>query len=197
MKYEYTPTKLKTVLCKFCEKEFKTKFGQKKFCSVKCTRLNYYKYVPPKRLCEVCSEDTGRGNKYCDKHRVYHKNKPAKPPKEVFCKKCKIDITGTGYRKYCKTCSLEVLKDKSSHYRKFANELKSQWENEGRVCVWCKSLEITVDHIIPFKKGGALMDKNNLQPMCHLCNISKGNKLAPYGECERHFLYVIHEGKKP
>lgn len=189
MKQIYTPTKESVVTCKRCNTDFLTRYGQKKFCTDTCQIKNQYKYIAPRRLCRICSKEAGRGNKYCEEHRIYHKNKPLK---EKTCIGCSLDLTGTSLHKYCKKCSIKTLKVKSFHYRKFANTLKNEWRKQGKTCVWCGSLEITVDHIISYKKGGSLMGLNNLQPMCHLCNISKGNKLpSEYGACERHFIYVL------
>lgn len=187
MKSTYIPVKEKKFNCKFCSNEFTTRYSQKKFCTEKCQQLNEYKYTKPQRFCKICSISIKSGNSYCNEHKVRSKIK------KLSCLHCHEDITNTGSNKYCKKCSLLLLKDKSAHYRKFANLLKEQWRSEGKSCVWCKSLDITVDHIIPFKKGGELMNLGNLQPMCHLCNISKGNKLAPYIECERYFIYVLNK----
>lgn len=35
---------------------------------------------------------------------------------------------------------------------------------------------LELDHVVPFSKGG-LFTLDNLQAMCHVCNIRKGNKL--------------------
>lgn len=190
MKKTYIPAPEKTFLCKFCSNKFITRYSQKKFCSQKCQQLKEYKYVAPTRLCKICKLETGRGNKYCNKHKIYNQSKPLK---QFNCSNCTIEITGTGYTKYCKDCSILIFKNKSIHYRKFANLLKKQWVSEYKTCVWCKSLNITIDHIISFKKEGSLMDLKNLQPMCHLCNISKGNKMPPYTKCKRYIKYILNK----
>jgi len=140
------------------------------------------------RFCTICNEEiVGRKNKYCSKHEVYHEN--GKIPKQKKCLICSINTTGTNFRKFCEKCSFETLKDKSGHYQAFAKQIKEQWKEEGRTCVWCKSENITIDHITPLTKGGLLMDIKNLQPLCSICNTSKGNKLPPY-DCHRYIKYT-------
>lgn len=44
-------------------------------------------------------------------------------------------------------------------------------------CVFCGSTEnLTVDHIIPFSKGGA-HDESNFQCLCWPCNLNKSDKI--------------------
>lgn len=168
--------------CRFCQKGYKTKYRQKKFCSNTCYRSNEKQEKRKKKYCKVCSNEIlGRGFRYCDEHNSRYQLK------KKTCQNCSINLTGTSCYKYCKECSIKLFQHQSTYYRKLAKELISQWRHQGKTCVWCNSAEITVDHIIPFKKGGALMDINNLQPMCNLCNISKGNKLPhEYKWCKRY-----------
>ncbi|MEU9475257.1 HNH endonuclease signature motif containing protein [Streptomyces sp. NPDC048191] len=46
--------------------------------------------------------------------------------------------------------------------------------NDG-CCVYCGGPSQTMDHVIPFSDGGA-DDISNLVPVCHSCNLSKGDK---------------------
>ena len=173
--------------CISCKAEFNTKYTQKSFCTEKCRIKN--QYTRKVRFCTICLEEiTSRSNKYCNKHNIYHKNKS---PKKRSCSNCQTDTTGTKNKKYCKECSLKILKNKSSHYQKLAVKIKKIWRRDGKVCLWCQSPEITIDHIVPISKGGSLTDQNNMQPLCHICNVSKGNK-EPYNEdgvydCGRYF----------
>ena len=41
------------------------------------------------------------------------------------------------------------------------------------LCVKCGQGASQVDHIVPIRKGGARLDPDNLQPLCHSCHSSK------------------------
>ncbi len=47
----------------------------------------------------------------------------------------------------------------------------------GYICLCCKRSDkpLTIDHIIPISQGG-FNTKKNIQPLCHSCNSSKGNR---------------------
>lgn len=46
------------------------------------------------------------------------------------------------------------------------------------ICPGCKTkADLTIDHVHPFERGGRLII-TNLQPLCGLCNIRKGNRVA-------------------
>ncbi len=71
--------------------------------------------------------------------------------------------------------------DNKDHRRRRATteELAEMFRRHGHQCInlWCRSKHnLTVDHIIPLAKGGT-WDQDNLQPMCHSCNSSKGVKV--------------------
>lgn len=51
------------------------------------------------------------------------------------------------------------------------------YERDGYRCCKCGSvLNLEIGHIIPISKGGT-SDLNNLQTLCHDCNVKKGNRI--------------------
>lgn len=63
---------------------------------------------------------------------------------------------------------------------KVSNELRQEiFERDGYTCVNCGSTEkesLEIDHIQPISKGGKT-EPDNLQTLCHNCNIRKGNDI--------------------
>lgn len=63
---------------------------------------------------------------------------------------------------------------------KVSNELRQEiFERDGYTCVNCGSTEkelLEIDHIKPISKGGKT-EPDNLQTLCHDCNIRKGNNI--------------------
>lgn len=63
---------------------------------------------------------------------------------------------------------------------KVSNELRQEiFERDGYTCVNCGSTEkesLEIDHIMPISKGGKT-EPDNLQTLCHDCNIRKGNDI--------------------
>lgn len=63
---------------------------------------------------------------------------------------------------------------------KVSNELRQEiFERDGFTCVICGSTEkesLEIDHIMPISKGGKT-EPDNLQTLCHDCNIRKGNDI--------------------
>lgn len=63
---------------------------------------------------------------------------------------------------------------------KVSNELRQEiFERDGYTCVNCGSTKkesLEIDHIMPISKGGKT-EPDNLQTLCHNCNIRKGNDI--------------------
>lgn len=63
---------------------------------------------------------------------------------------------------------------------KVSNELRQEiFERDGYTCVNCGSTErksLEIDHIMSISKGGKT-ESDNLQTLCHDCNIRKGNDI--------------------
>lgn len=52
---------------------------------------------------------------------------------------------------------------------------------DGLACVYCgngveNGTKLTLDHLIPYSKGGAITDAMNLVTCCHRCNSTRGNR---------------------
>lgn len=55
------------------------------------------------------------------------------------------------------------------------------YSRDGFACAWCgKGIEtglvLTLDHLVPYSKGGALIDPHNLVTACRPCNSARGNR---------------------
>lgn len=106
--------------CIVCGKEFETKVGHKKFCSVICQQRYFRKKHKPLTKCLVCGKEfeSSNGRLLCSPEcakerrlilkRVYH---TAKPAKIVTCAICKKEFEATVYnRKYCSAECLRIGK---------------------------------------------------------------------------------------
>lgn len=81
------------------------------------------------------------------------------------------------------TLDTELPADVSRTRRKMsATKMLSVFARNDYQCVQCGSRDnLTVDHIVPWSKGGT-NEMNNLQTLCRSCNSSKGTK--DFGEWE-------------
>lgn len=71
-----------------------------------------------------------------------------------------------------------------------AAEWKTLCESFGNRCAGCgTTLYITRDHITPTSKGGPDVIEN-LQPLCHTCNTSKGDRTIDYRSAARAGIYL-------
>jgi len=56
---------------------------------------------------------------------------------------------------------------------------RESWLRRNPLCVWCGKIATIVDHKIPIKDGGPLLDERNFQSMCFNCHeIKEGRKHA-------------------
>lgn len=56
---------------------------------------------------------------------------------------------------------------------------RESWLRRNPLCVWCGRVATMVDHKVPVKEGGPLLDESNFQSMCHTCHeIKEGRKYA-------------------
>ena len=77
--------------------------------------------------------------------------------------------------------SLDKLPRRNAcRYTAMPDVKKYVFDKYGKKCLKCGSEEcISLDHIIPVKKGGK-NELDNLQPLCKSCNSSKGHKIIDY-----------------
>lgn len=129
---------MKTKQCAYCKKKFKLIVYNKKFCNTNCAkRFNYHK-------------DTKRGVAYTQKWR---KNKL----KQGLCANCgQVAHLNNSIR--CTTC---WFKHKSSRYLKsvkYKDILEQLWLDQNKLCPYTgakiKPGTMSLDHIVPIKKGG-------------------------------------------
>jgi 5-methylcytosine-specific restriction endonuclease McrA len=106
------------------------------------------------------------------RHRHYHKNQAKENQRAVrWMRKNPAQTAAIGHRR-------RVLARAAGSFT------QAEWDtviaHYGRRCLRCNATErITIDHIIPLSKGGS-NTVDNLQPLCHSCNSSKGSKHIDY-----------------
>ena len=68
----------------------------------------------------------------------------------------------------------KTIKPKSRYYDHAWQQMSKRWLAGHDICEWCGSRDdLTVDHIVPLRLGGAKLDPDNLQPLCRSCNNEK------------------------
>jgi 5-methylcytosine-specific restriction protein A len=112
---------------------------------------------------------------------------PSKPPSPCRERGCPAVVDGGGY---CDTHRKDRYKRHNAKRRASKETTdafywSSAWRNLRAVvlyleplCRTCKEAGRTtvaecVDHIIPMKRGGAALDRANLQPLCNACHSRK------------------------
>jgi len=75
---------------------------------------------------------------------------------------------------------LHVAKAEAARLSAHARGYDRTWQNlrlmilrRSPLCVRCGTGASQVDHIVPIRKGGARLDPDNLQALCHSCHSQK------------------------
>lgn len=178
-------------ICSICNNEFSHPPSKKRnTCSIKCMKQRT-KNKLIKIKCKICEKEfiiekwQLKTRKYCSRE----------------C--ANIGQTGEGHPSWKgghKITSLEWAKRNPEYLAHIASIRRArlrgaegshtleEWEevkkHHGYRCVYCGTDEnITKDHIIPLTKGGTdYID--NIQPLCHNCNSSKGNRIESFLDTE-------------
>ena len=78
---------------------------------------------------------------------------------------------------------IEILKKKKKRKvyfttQEWADARKDVFDRDGKICYVCGSTATQVDHLLPKSKFPHLaLDRNNLKPICWLCNRAKNAKV--------------------
>ena len=97
-----------------------------------------------------------------------------------------------GYASICKEC-LKKWNDKRGRPRAYAGLSRKEWKKlknrYGNKCLCCgrSDLRLEADHIIPVSRGGT-NDRDNIQPLCHPCNVKKSAQTIDYRRQEMNGL---------
>lgn len=168
-----------TCICKHCGKEFKSNIKKGKYCSVDCMKEE----TMNKELrfkCENCGKEfygrKDRSNKFCSR--------------KCYCERLNIKEVNVNTLEYQSRISdlqhIRKAKRLGVKYEKIDPlEIyeKSNWtcgicgEKIDKNLNYPEIMSASLDHIIPFSKGGTHTKENVRASHLH-CNISRGNKLT-------------------
>ena len=161
--------------------------------------------------------------KYIYKREVEIFNSIVEMPRTDFCIEVKLILTNlSGYYKDSKSTSfssenilyvIESITDKDGEFyrnpiiwdaicrverAKVSNKMRfSVFARDGHKCCKCGSAnDLEVDHIFPISKGGKTV-YNNLQTLCHNCNLKKSNTIEKNefqrsSDCSKHFCPICN-----
>jgi hypothetical protein len=150
----------------------------------------------PKK-CPICNKERSvraNGSAYCRscKHTlvmkvgvldINGKTCPKCLEYKLFDEYYNVSTRKDGKGTYCKSCSLVIQRERGTK-RRYAGLNRVEWENILKrfdyKCVACGSKErLEADHVISVKNGGKSI-YDNIQPLCMICNRSKGKNNIDY-----------------
>jgi len=138
--------------------------------------INSYRQDGYDLVCNICSE--GIKSKQIP---AVSKGKRANIHQNNIKKHCKV----CGFENFtlsstCPNCGIEFkeIEEVKQDSRYIPKEVIGQvWLRYEGKCVQCgSSINLQLDHIIPYSKGGAT-SLDNLQLLCKKCNMEKSNKI--------------------
>ena len=122
-------------------------------------------------VCLYCS--TINGSIYDRKSQVFNKNEVNNLIERVNHKNGTFFTDNEIWNAICR-----VERGKVSNKMRF-----SLYQRDGYRCLKCgisqEYANLEIDHIVPIAKGGK-STYNNLQTLCHRCNVAKGDSIANY-----------------
>lgn len=161
--------------------------------------------------CNVCKSKTDKSYTKRNKDKVLfmrHRYKESRREELAFKERERRKSFSENERVECNKKKLVYIKKNPKQRQEvvavdFANRKAKRLGIEGKLtvkqwqelkkkyrymCLCCKQQEpeisLTIDHIIPFSKGG-LNIIDNIQPLCACCNKSKGSKAKEYDVIKR------------
>ncbi|HEY5576220.1 MAG TPA: HNH endonuclease [Clostridiaceae bacterium] len=160
--------------CIFCGKEFKSNAENRTYCSNKCFLKDITKH---KAICEHCGKEfvgkNKRPNRFCSR--------------KCFCQHLGFEDKNMPKYKSVVSDMQHIKKAKKFHVEYEHMDPLDLYEKDNWKCAICgekidknlyypNPMSASIDHIIPFTKGGT-HTKGNVRATHLRCNIIRGNKL--------------------
>lgn len=117
---------------------------------------------------------------------------PTKPLKPCAVSGCPNLTSGTYCEKHRKERNIQYSRfNRDAELNRFYKskewrDLRRSYLDRHPLCAMCLkegryTIATIVDHIVPIRQGGARLDTNNLQSLCHSCHTIKSNEEGSTG----------------
>jgi 5-methylcytosine-specific restriction endonuclease McrA len=181
----------RSVSCQQCGATCIAKNKRKRFCSEKCANAAYYsKNIEKLRAVLLANYHRDRERRL-PLMRAYYREHAEEIKQAAMAwmrnhPERMVEINRRAKQRYRKTAKgkMAMRSDRIKRkYREVGRIDSRAWQRKMRrlegKCQLCGTTDnITVDHILPLKKGGT-NHIDNLQPLCRTCNLKKHVKVLP------------------